>query len=261
MSAQAEIDVGQEVAETKDTAVTRPADAMDFQSLMAMAVEKEGAIDVIERLREMRNDELAREAERQFQEAFAEFKRRCPPIPRNKKGKEFAGKGGVKSHIMFAPLDTAQQIVDPHLFELGFSYWWTSEATAESVTTTCHLRHVAGHERTSSMALPITSIPQATKSQEHGGTRTMNKRLTLEDVLGLQLADDVDGQDGDGSESLTVEQVAEIQALILRAGSNASTVCRVGKAETLDEIKQDKYDLIVDTLKVKAIRREAEAEA
>lgn len=257
MDAQAEIEVGQDVVKAEATEVAR-SDVMDFQSLMAMAVEKEGAIDVIERLREMRNDELARDAEREFQAAFAEFKQRCPAIPRNKKGKEFAARGGVKSHIMYAPLDTAQSIVDPLLFELGFSYWWTSEATPEAVTTTCHLRHAGGQERTSSMSLPITTIPQATKSQEHGGTRTMNKRLTLEDVLGLQLTDDVDGADDGGSETLTAEQVAEVRSLIQRAGSNEPAVLKVGKADSIEGIMQDKYDLIVDTLRVKVLRREAE---
>jgi hypothetical protein len=255
MTQQTELGVEIEAPTTAVAVIREPG----INQLMALAIEKEGAIEVIERLAALRESEMAREAEHEFMQAFAEFKGRCPAIPRNKKGKEFAGKGGVKSYIMYAPLDTAQMIVDPILFGLGFSYWWTSEATAEAVVTTCHLRHVGGHERTSSMALPITTIPQSTKAQEHGGTRTMNKRLTLEDVLGLQLTDDVDGADGNGRETLSVEQVAEIQSLILRAGSSEAAVLKVGKADSLEGITQDRYDLIVDTLKVKAIRRETEA--
>jgi hypothetical protein len=161
MTQQTELGVEIEAPTTAVAVIREPG----INQLMALAIEKEGAIEVIERLAALRESEMAREAEHEFMQAFAEFKGRCPAIPRNKKGKEFAGKGGVKSYIMYAPLDTAQMIVDPILFGLGFSYWWTSEATAEVVVTTCHLRHVGGHERTSSMALPITTIPQSTNSR------------------------------------------------------------------------------------------------
>jgi len=141
------------------------------------------------------------------------------------------------------------------------SYWWSSEATDTDVITRCHLRHVAGHERTSSMSLPVTGPPKSSKTQAHAGTRSFNNRLTLSDVLGIQTTDDLDGADGDGGETLTVEQVAEIQSLILRAGASLASVLKVGKADSLEAVGQDRYDLIHDTLKVKAIRREAEADA
>lgn len=202
---QTEIEVGTEVAAPV---------GMDVEKLMALAIEKEGAIEVIERLAQLRNDEMAREAEHRFGEAFAEFKRLCPPIPRTKRGAGFAGAGGVKEYVMYAPLDGIQGVVDPILNDVGLSYWWDSSASEKSVVTTCVLRHVGGHERRSAMALPVSGPPKSSVTQAHAGTRSFNKRLTLSDVLGIQTVDDVDGQDVGEHTAISADQLLELQELV-----------------------------------------------
>jgi len=197
-------------------AVERP-QTMDMQALIALALEKDGAVEVIERLVELRNREAERAAARAFHEAFAEFKRRCPRIPRLKRGTGFANvETGTKEYVWYADLETIQPIVDPILFEVGLSYSWSSEATERLVTTHCTLRHVDGHSVTSSMALPVSGPPKSSVTQASSGTRSFGKRVTLSDVLGISTMDDPDGRDengGGGADVIDEGQLANLQAL------------------------------------------------
>lgn len=254
MSTDVEVGTGTAVAEagTREIAKREP---LDIEGLLHMAIEKDGAIEVIERLRDMRNDELAREAEREFQAAFGEFKRRCPPIPRDKKGAGFKAKdSGVRQYVWYAPLDTMQRIVDPILFDLGFHYRWDSKATENAVVTTCTLKHAGGHEVQSSMTLPVSGPPQSSKTQAHSGTRTFAKRITLEDVLGLATVDDLDGADGDAGDAIDESQLAEIRSLILRKQTNEAKLLEFAGVDAWENLPVERFDMVVKLLKSKKDR-------
>jgi len=207
----AESSVGTAVERAESGAVER----LDMQSLLALAIEKDGAIEVIERLVELRNREAARQAAQAFHAAFAEFKRRCPRIPRLKRGTGFAGRDGTTQYTWYADLETIQPRVDPILLDVGLSYTWSNEATDKLVTTYCTLRHVDGHAVTSSMVLPISGPPKSSTTQASSGTRSFGKRITLSDVLGLSTSDEHDGAGGDVGEKEAVDeqQLANLEAL------------------------------------------------
>lgn len=253
MSTDVEVGTGTAVAEagTREIAKREP---LDIEGLLHLAIEKDGAIEVIERLRDMRNDELAREAEREFQAAFGEFKRRCPPIPRDKVGASFVDKAGVRHVTKYAPLDTIQPIVDPLLFELGFHYRWSNKATSDSVMTTCVLKHAGGHEETSSMTLPVSGPPKSSTTQAHSGTRTFAKRITLEDVLGLATVDDLDGADGDAGDAIDESQLAEIRSLILRKQTTEAKLLEFAGVDAWENLPLERFDMVVKLLKSKKDR-------
>ena len=209
-----------EIVVAEDVTAARP--VFDTHALMQLAIEKDGAIEVIERLAALREKEMERESEEEFLRAFTAFRRECPEIPRTKKGKEFSGRGGVKTYIMYAPLEGVQAVVDPYLAKHGFTYSWNdagSPSTAEMMFTTCELRHVGGAMRTSTIPLPITKIINATGTQNYTGTRTTGKRLTLCDVLGISTVDDVDGE-GDDGETISHEQEATLQDFVDSLGDD-----------------------------------------
>lgn len=246
-----DMEIGTDVVPVESGAVA-PAGSMDVEKLMALAIEKDGAIDVIERLVELREKEMARLAEQQMGEAIAEFKRRCPRIPRNKRGSGFRTSSGTQEYVWYAPLEGIQFIVDPILHDLGLSYSWNSTASSDSVVTTCVLRHVSGAERKSSMALPVSGPPKSSSTQAHAGTRTFNKRLTLSDVLGITTCDDADGQDGDSGETIDDEQLAEIRALVQRKNVNIDRFLEFVGVESLRDITVATYGMAMRTLEAKA---------
>lgn len=212
-----EMSIGTAVEQVEGREVA-PHTGMNVERLIALALEKDGAVDVIERLVELRNKEEERDAARAFHAAFAEFKARCPAIPRRKRGAGFANDAGTRSYVYYADIETIQAIVDPILLEVGLSYTWSSVATDKLVTTHCTLRHVLGHEQTSSMTLPISGPPKSSVTQASSGTRSFAKRITLSDVLGISTVDDKDGADGgqggeEEEQPVDRDQLANLQAV------------------------------------------------
>jgi hypothetical protein len=96
--------VGSEVAVRDQSYV--PAEGMDVERLMEVAIEKEGAIDVIKELVELRNAEMARQAERAMNDALHRFKAKCPPIPRAKAGAKLSNRDGSSRPGSSTPTST-----------------------------------------------------------------------------------------------------------------------------------------------------------
>lgn len=193
--------------EVKDVDVPRDMrTGVDVNALMMAALEKgEGAVAALEKLVELEGTVAKREAEKIFGQKFAAFRRACPDIPRNKKGAVRDGRS-----IMYADLETIQPIVDPLLAEHGFFYRFTTEPSKDGhwLIVTCTLQHEAGHAEKSSMPVPMTSIPKASKAQEATGTRTYGKRLALSDVLGISTTDEADGAGpGEKIDDATAEEL------------------------------------------------------
>ncbi len=234
-----------------------PQAGLDVQSLMAAAVAQGDAsgVEILERLMDLRDREVSRQAEQAMAEALWQFKQRVPPIPRDKRGTGFQGRDGAMQYVWYAPLDTIQRIVDPLLSELGLWYSWSSEASERSVTTTCTLSHVSGATRTASMVLPVTGPPKSSATQAHAGTRSFAKRLTLSDVLGLSTTDDLDGADGDAGAPISDDQLRELRALVQRKlGTDIDRFLAWAGVESLDQMPGAKYDEAVRFLNAKADR-------
>lgn len=205
-----------EQAEIGTTAVAeRPKDlppdqrtGVNVNALMTAAMQAgdpDAVAAALEKLVELEGTVAKREAERIFGEQFAAFRRALPKIPRDRKG---AVRNGTA--IMYASLETIQPIVDPLLAEHGFFYRFTTEPSKDGqwLIVTCTLQHEAGHSERSSMPVPMTTIPKATKAQEATGTRTYGKRLALSDVLGLSTTDEADGAGpGEKIDEATVEEL------------------------------------------------------
>lgn len=250
---------GKTVARSSDTpAPVRHGGGMDVEALMHVAVEKgsEG-VEILERLMDLRDREADREARLGFQEAFAEFHRRCPPIPRDTKGKQLANHEGTgKNTLMFAGLETIQRIVDPILHELGFSYAFTvPQATERSLQVRCDLFHT-DHIRTSVMVVPIPNIPKASGAQNFTGARTTGKRLTLSDVLGIA-TEDADAS-GPTAEVLTVDddELKALQDLVTRKDVQIGRVLEFAGVPSLSDVPAASYGMLKRFLETRKDRPE-----
>jgi hypothetical protein len=191
--------------------------------MMAALDKGEGAVAALEKLVDLEERVARRGAERMFGEAFARFRSALPPIPRNKPGAERSG-----TRVMYADLETIQKIVDPLLAEHGFVYRFTTEPSKDGawLIVECVLHHGAGHSERSSMPVPMTAIPKASKAQEATGTRTYGKRIALSDVLGISTTDDLDGAGPASTEKIDEGTVDAMKAL---AGDVGLSSERVGK--------------------------------
>ena len=195
---------------------TAVAPRMDVQALMSQAIasgDGEASVALMERLMDLRDREVRHNAEQALNQALAEFARRCPPIPRSKKGKRF--KDGTQ--LFYADLEKdADPIVLPLMAELGLTRRWTHEVENRTMVTRCIITHELGASTTSSIGSGLITIPEANAAQIAAGTRTTLKRLTLFDALGLATQEELPGE-----AALTEEEIDEIRSLYMRKNVSA----------------------------------------
>jgi hypothetical protein len=223
--ADEQIEVGTAVAERPRVERPDVRTGVDVNALMMAALQEgEGAVASLEKLVDMEERLAKREAERMFGQQFARFRSALPPIPRTKPGAERSG-----TRIMYADLETIQAIVDPLLAEHGFVYRFSTEPSKDGawLIVECILHHEAGHSERSSMPVPMTTIPKASKAQEATGTRTYGKRIALSDVLGISTTDDADGAGPASSDKIDAQTVEELKALADDVGLPAERVAKL----------------------------------
>jgi hypothetical protein len=220
MSGKAVAEVGtRDVGELAERAST----TVQADDLLRLALEREGGIDVVERIVALREREQARQAERSFFEALAAFQDECPPITKSKEG--LRTKNG-KVVSWYAPLDKVVMIARPVLRRHGFAFKWDSRTEDKVMHTTCTLRHEDGHSDTSTFSAPVGNISSLTSGmQDHSGALTYGKRQSFVQVTGLVTAD----LDNDGYvpvEAITESQAADLIALAEEVGADKSAFLR-----------------------------------
>ena len=187
----------------------------DDASLVRFAIDKGVDVAVLERLMALQERVSDRNARAAFDEAVAAFQASCPPLHKSV-GVDYTTKSGVRIKYNFAPLDTIARTTRPHLAAQGLSYSWDSVVESGEAVVTCTLHHVAGHSRTATFrgAIEGAGSPQMNAMQKAGAALTYGQRYSLIQVLGLTTADDdVDGGQS-GGESISEEQLADLESLL-----------------------------------------------
>jgi len=174
------------IPEKKEIAITSP------MQLIQLAIEKESAIDVIERLFALQKEQRDYNARSAYFTAFAEFKKNMPKIEKTRKI-EVSGK--VRS--MYAALEDICTAVIPVLNDLGITHRYKIRTENNGNTTvTCFLRHIEGYEEEgSSMTAPPDTSGAKNGIQADASTVSYLERYTLVGSLGIPMY----GRDNDGA--------------------------------------------------------------
>ena len=226
--------------------------------ILQLAVERGIDVASIKELSALAERWMDKDAERQFTEAYGEFKQRCPPIRKTKAVSQASDKGG-KILYCFAPLEEIAAVVDPILIPLGFTYWWDSDTDdGKWMTATCFLRHKAGHLRTSKFRCPAgegTSIMSG--PQKAASAWSFARRQTFTAVLGITtVGDDRDGSDHDPNPStITREQAATIEDLLSASGSDRSKFLEFWHVASVEELEARDFTRAVALLRTRMARK------
>lgn len=198
-------------------------------ALLQIAVEKGVETTGLEKLMEMREKILKEKAISEFNRAFAEAQAEIPPIPKDKV--VYNKDGSVR--YRYASLDTILDTVRPILTRHGFSILFKTACNDKSVTVTCILRHIGGHEEETSFTAPIDPSSNMTEIQKYGAALSYAKRYALSSLLGITADEDTDAnieteisdvtvtetkttqENGNGKDNMATEkQIAKIQVLL-----------------------------------------------
>lgn len=232
--------------------VSPVADTNTFLTFIAEAA-RDPAVDVskMERLFEMRERMLAREAHLQFNAALKKAKADMPAVLKNKYNEQ------TKSH--YANLESVSDAMDPIITQNGFSLTFGTAPTSLDghYLVTCTLAHEGGHEKNYEAPIPIDSAGikgTANKTLTHafGSTMSYGRRYLKMMIFDVKTTDD-DGNSASAPASvfLSDEQLAELEKLITDSGTDRARFLKHMKEETLDSMPASKFDYAKEALKAK----------
>ncbi len=150
------------------------------------------------------------DARKQFFAALAAFKAEVGPIFKNKTTKEIGRDSAAKFTYTWASLDSIETAIGPFLSKHGLSYTWDHEQEGQSVTTLCHVRHLAGHVETTKVKLGVAGSPGMSETQKVMSTMQYGRRASLTSALGLSTTEDDPNASGASTEKVSDEQVTTL---------------------------------------------------
>ncbi|MFA5130468.1 MAG: ERF family protein [Patescibacteria group bacterium] len=182
------------MSDSRDLAI-RPVD-----TLIASAVEKNIDVEKLERLIDMRNKELARQAKLDYDEHFARMQLEYVPVG---KGKSAMDRDGKNTLYKYCPLEDILAVYQPIISRHGFSYRWSEETISPTEKRMWCIVAGYGHEERSYVDIPIQP-PQGYTNvvQQRGSATTYGKRYSFIDAFGVIIG----GEDDDATGSTPTAQ-------------------------------------------------------
>lgn len=146
----------------------------------------------LEKMLDMQERVLNRNAEQAFSADFAAMQSELPRIARNGTI-EIKKDGRLIQSTPFAKLEDINDGVRPTLQKYGFGVSFAIDQAASLITVTAKLLHRLGHSEKTSISLPIDTSGSKNNVQGNGSTVSYGKRYSLCALLNISTGDDTDG--------------------------------------------------------------------
>lgn len=187
-------------------------------SIMLEAIKQGATLEQVEKMMDLQDRWQRGEARKAYDAAFAAFKGEAVSVIRGKDVTDGPLKG--KS---YSELHDWVDAVTPALSKHGLSSSWKlTRDEKDWMEVTCYLRHVGGHEESTSMGGPPDAGGAKNAIQARASTKTYLERYTLKAITGLSEKDD----DKDGRQPVDQQPAAPQK---LSADRFASAIAAVKK--------------------------------
>lgn len=240
------------------TAPARTAGATTPMQMIQAAVERGVDAEQLQRLMDLQERWEAQQARKAFDSAMAEFKAHPPELRKNRHVKFQTSKGVTEYD--HATLDHIVERVGQAMAPHGLSFRWRTEQRDDgSVRVTCILSHVDGHSETVTLTAAPDNSGMKNGIQQIGSTITYLQRYTLLAATGLAAADqDDDGRAaGKAYETVSADQVKEIERMIEKAGADRDKVLAWLQVDAIENLPAKFYQRAIDGLEKKRKQKEA----
>ncbi|WNZ54812.1 ERF family protein [Microbulbifer sp. MKSA007] len=148
-----------------------------------VAANPEADIDKLERLLDMQERVMNRNAEQAFNAALAQMQNELPTVAETAEGHN--GK--------YAPLEKINETVRPALQKHGFAVTFRTKQQNNAVEIIAVLSHREGHHEETSLILPLDTSGKKNTVQAIGSTVSYGKRYALCALLNISTGEDTDG--------------------------------------------------------------------
>lgn len=228
-----------------------------IEIIAQVAQDPRADLDRMERLMVMHEQLQTKQAERDFVAAMAEFKLDPPTIIKDKmvgfntrgNGNEPAGRTEYKHATLGAVCAAAIE----GLAKVGISHRWDLEQPDGRVRVTCVLTHRGGHSVKTALEAGKDDSGKKNLIQQMASAVTYLQRYTLLAATGLATEDD-DGRNaggGEGQDTISEKQVADLEALLTEVKANKQSFLRWAMCDRLDQILAVNYKNCVDVIERK----------
>ncbi|MFP1634116.1 ERF family protein [Zhengella sp. ZM62] len=207
-------------------------------------------MDKMERLLEMQERIMQREALAAFNRAFAAAKSELPAISKNQKG----------HNNRYADFAHVARAVDPVLSRHGLSYRFKTRQD-DQIHVTCVLSHIDGHSEENTLSSKPDTAGSKNATQAIGSAQTYLMRYSLLSALGVQPTDDDDGRAANMGDTITKEDVEVLRAMIEEAKADTAQFCEYLQIESIPAMPASMFRRAVASLQAKKRKMAQEGKA
>lgn len=227
-----------------------PTNTSETSALLAVieriALNPDADIEKLERMLDMQERILNRNARQEFAAAMANLQAELPEVEKTAKG---------HGTITYAKFEHILAAVKPHLIRHGFAITHRCNNANGVVTVTAVLSHRSGHSEETSINLPADTSGSKNAVQAIGSSMEYGRRYTMNALLGIATRDaDVDG--GQPQSLISQKQIAEIRNAMKVAGVDEPEMCNRAQIDCIENLPQQRLAGAMTWLKNKAIRSE-----
>jgi hypothetical protein len=199
-------------------------------------------IDKMERLLQMQQTIVARNAQAEFAAALADMQAELPVIKERGKNSNTGSK--------YALWEDVNEQIRPILGKHGFSISFRTKTEGDFVAVTGVITHRSGHSEETTFTLPVDKGPGRNLVQAHGSSISYGKRYTAAALLNLtSRGEDDDGNGAGAPPAVTEEQVLQLRELIQAVEADEAKFCKFLKVDSLGALPLKRYEEAVKELK------------
>ena len=227
-----------------------------FQIIERAARDPNVDIDKMQRLMDLREREMNRIAQQQFNEAMKAAQSEMPQVVRNATNDQTRSK--------YAKYETISEAIQPIIAKHGFSLSFNEGTTDKQncIRILCDVMHEGGHTKQYHADIPLDAVgmkgnANKTATHAYGSTKSYGRRYLKMDIFDVAVKDEDD--DGNSSapevvERINEEQLQTLRRLVEETQSDIAKFCQLGKIEALPDMLVRDFEPAVRLLNDKKAR-------
>lgn len=204
-------------------------------------------IDKMERLLEMQERIMNRNAKNAFAAAFSDMQNDIPVI--TERG-EIKIRNEVQSR--YAKWEDINTVIKPILQKHGFGLSFKTGRTPNMLIVTGILTHREGHSEESTIELPADNSGSKNAVQAVGSSTSYGKRYVASALLNITTGGEDDGGVKAGAPAtISEDQLKRIRALISETGADIEKLCKYYNIDAVPDLPSEKFETVVNRLNAK----------
>lgn len=216
-----------------------------IQMIERVALNPSVDIDKMERLLQMQERIVARNSKAAFAQAFSAMQQELPVI--TERGAIRIGTGKPQMYALWEDINEA---IKPALAKHGFGLSFRTGQTENKIIVTGVLSHAEGHSEETTMHLPLDTSGSKNNVQAVGSSISYGKRYTAAALLNLtSRGEDDDGIKAGAGETVSSDQIIELQKLLADKGAPKDKFLKYMKVESLAEISAANFETAANVIR------------